>query len=71
MRRRNYLIPAALAFIAAPYAAQALQSGGSDANYHQDKPKTNTPAKPPELAASPVSYPKTALTKIEFLPSSI
>ena len=61
MKRRNYLIPAALlAFIAAPYAAQAFQSGGSDAAYHQTaKPKTSTPAKLPE----PVTYPKIGTDK--------
>ncbi len=71
MKRFNYSIPGAiLAFIALPYATQGFQS--SDATYHQKTAsKTGTPAKPAEPVAEHAIYPKTALTRIEILPSSI
>src|SRR5581483_4305868 len=73
MNRRNYQIAtAALAFIAAPYAAQGFCPSQSDANYHQPgAPKTSPSAKPPKPVTEQATYPKSALTKIEILPSSI
>ncbi|HEX4231539.1 MAG TPA: DUF1549 domain-containing protein [Bryobacteraceae bacterium] len=69
MRHLNTLIPAAiLAFIAAPYA-QGFQSSGGDATYHERK--ASTPVPPPKPVANHAVYPKSALTKIEILPSSI
>ncbi|HWF46763.1 MAG TPA: DUF1549 domain-containing protein [Bryobacteraceae bacterium] len=66
MKHRTYLIPAAiLAFIAVPYL-QGFQS--SDATYHQ---KAATKVSVPAQHTKPAVYPKTALTKIEILPSSI
>ena len=63
-------LAAFLALAAAPFAAQGFQS--SDATYHQKAgPKASTPAKPAEPAGGSVSYPKSALTKIEILPASI
>ena len=44
----------------------------SDATYHEKAgPKASTPAKPAEPLAESVSYPKSALTKIEILPAAI
>jgi hypothetical protein len=69
MKSRNYFLSAALAaLLAAPYAAQAFQATGNDATYHQKaKPKAPPPAPPVE----PVSYPKSALARIDILPASI
>ncbi|HXE15294.1 MAG TPA: DUF1549 domain-containing protein [Bryobacteraceae bacterium] len=70
MKRIKYLIPAAaLVLAAAPYAAQAFQSGHGDATYHQEAAAKTSMPKPP--VATPVTYSKSALTKIELLPSSI
>ncbi len=74
MKRRDYLVPAALlALLAWPYAAaHAFQSSRGDATYHQTaKPKTGPPAQLSEPAADHASYPKAALTRVEILPASI
>jgi Protein of unknown function (DUF1549)/Bacterial Ig-like domain (group 2) len=73
MNRRNYLVPALVSvFIAVPYAAQISNSSQSDATYHQPgAPKTSPSVKPPEPISEHATYPKSALTKIEILPSSI
>src|SRR5690242_19233205 len=73
MRRPTYLIVTAiLAFAGVPYAAQAFHSGQSDANYHKPgAPKTNPSATHPKPVPENAAYPKSALTKIEILPSSI
>jgi hypothetical protein len=58
--------------VAVPYAARGFQATQRDGNYQKtDASKISTPAKPPERVANQVSYPKSALTKIEILPSSI
>ena len=63
-------LAAFLALAAAPFAAQGFQS--SDATYHEKAgSKASTPAKPAEPLAESVSYPKSALTKIEILPAAI
>ncbi len=73
MKRPSALsIVAALAFIAAPYAARASNAEQSDANYHQPgAPKTTPSATHPKPVADQAAYPKSSLTKIELLPSSI
>jgi hypothetical protein len=73
MNRRNYLIPTAvMAFIAVPYASQGFYSSQNDASYHKaEAAKAKAPTKPPQPVAEHPTYPKSSLTKIEVLPSSV
>src|SRR4051812_21734482 len=73
MKRLNYLIPATfLAFVAVPFAVEGFQSSRSDATYHQTgASKMSAPARLPEQVPNQAIYPRTKLTKIEILPSSI
>jgi hypothetical protein len=70
MKYRNCFVPAGvLAFIAIPTSARCFQSAHSDATYHQAV--SNMAARHSEPLADRGIYPRSALTKLEILPSSV